>query len=216
MSFLLRTSRIALSISLPRLTTTQISLQARHASTILDSATISKITEKEKEITGQDGPVKGGPTTFAQKHVGEQLNAQNIAEITKGEKKITAEDQPVKDGPTSVAQRAVSGNRTTGGNTSASVASNSQAANARNSNTASGVLNSATISKITDAEKKITGQDQPITGGPTSAAQRHAGEEITSEALKDITAGEKKIADGERVKGGPTSTAQSELGRSRN
>ena len=40
------------------------------------------------------------------------------------------------------------------------------------------------------------------------------GEKITSEALHDITEGEKKVA-GERVKGGPTSAAQSELGKSR-
>ena len=80
---------------------------------------------------------------------------------------------------------------------------------------ATGTFDSATISKITAAEKEITGADGPVKGGPTAQAQKHAGEKITSEALRDITEGEKKIT-GERTKGGPTSAAQSELGRARN
>jgi hypothetical protein len=72
-----------------------------------------------------------------------------------------------------------------------------------------------TISKITAAERELTGKDGPVKGGPTAQAQKHAGEPITSEALHDITEGEKKVA-GERVRGGPTRTAQSELGKSRN
>lgn len=51
-------------------------------------------------------------------------------------------------------------------------------------------------------------------GGPSAQAQKHANQPITSEALHDITEGEKKITGGERVKGGPTSAAQSELGKS--
>ena len=78
----------------------------------------------------------------------------------------------------------------------------------------SGILDSSTISKITAAEKELTGKDSPVKGGPTAQAQKRAGEPITSEALHDITEGEKNIA-GERVGGGPTSTAQSELGKSR-
>lgn len=61
----------------------------------------------------------------------------------------------------------------------------------------------------------MTGEHQPTKGGPTAQAQKHAGEPITSEALHDITEGEKKVSGGDRVKGGPTSTAQSELGKSR-
>ena len=76
-------------------------------------------------------------------------------------------------------------------------------------------MDSATISKITAAEKELTGKDGPVKGGQTAQAQKHAGESITSEALHDITEGEKTIA-GERVGGGPTSTAQSELGKSGN
>lgn len=81
--------------------------------------------------------------------------------------------------------------------------------------THSGVLDSSTISKITDAEKKLTGEDRPAQGGPTARAQQHAGEVINSQVLHDITEGEKKVTGGDRVKGGPTSTAQSELGKSR-
>jgi hypothetical protein len=77
------------------------------------------------------------------------------------------------------------------------------------------VLDRETISKITEKEKKITGQDDPVRGGPTAQAQKHTGEPITGQALHDITEGEKKITGGERVKGGPTSTAQSELAKSR-
>jgi hypothetical protein len=36
----------------------------------LNSENISKITQKEKEITGHDGPVRGGPTAQAQRHAG--------------------------------------------------------------------------------------------------------------------------------------------------
>lgn len=79
----------------------------------------------------------------------------------------------------------------------------------------SGVLDSNTISAITDAEKRLTGEDDPIKGGPTAQAQKHANEPINSQSLHDITEGEKKITGGERVKGGPTATAQSELNRSR-
>jgi hypothetical protein len=79
----------------------------------------------------------------------------------------------------------------------------------------SGVLDSDTISKITQKEKEITGSENPVRRGPTAKAQQHAGEYITSEALHDVTQGEKKITGGERIKGGPTAAAQSELGKSR-
>lgn len=57
-------------------------------------------------------------------------------------------------------------------------------------------LNSENISKITEAEKQITGSDQPVKGGPTAQAQSHVGETINSETLSDITKGEKKITGG--------------------
>ena len=73
-------------------------------STTLDSNTISKITEKEKELTGKGGPVKGGPTAQAQKHVGEELSSNNISDITKGEQKVTGESRTVQGGPAGMAQ----------------------------------------------------------------------------------------------------------------
>ena len=72
---------------------------------VLDSETISKITDVEKKITGQERPVKGGPTAQAQKHVGEQINASDVwRDITEGEKKITNEGRSVVGGPNAVAQ----------------------------------------------------------------------------------------------------------------
>ena len=74
-------------------------------------------------------------------------------------------------------------------------------------------LDSETISKITEKEKELTGEDAPVSGGPTAQAQSHAGETINSRTLHDITEGEKAVTGGERVKGGPTSTAQSILSK---
>lgn len=77
-------------------------------------------------------------------------------------------------------------------------------------------MDSTTISSVTGAEKELTGQDDPVKGGPTAQAQKHAGEPINSRTLHDITEGEKKVTGDAPVKGGPTATAQSELGKSRN
>lgn len=55
-------------------------------------------------MTGESGPVRGGPTAQAQKHANEPINSQNIHDITKGEKKITGSEEPVTGGPTSTAQ----------------------------------------------------------------------------------------------------------------
>ena len=78
-------------------------------------------------------------------------------------------------------------------------------------------MDSETLSKITAAEKEITGKTGPVKGGPTAQAQKHVGETITSQVLHDVTEGEKKIADEAGPhKGGPTAQAQSDLGQSRN
>ncbi|KAI4665372.1 uncharacterized protein J4E78_002832 [Alternaria triticimaculans] len=173
----------------------------------VDSNFISQITAAEKKITGKDEPHKGGPTAKAQQHVGQNLTAQVIHDITEGEKVLTGSDEVMKGGPTSIAQSAL-----TAGSAPSNNNNNNTGANTSN---ASGKLDSSTLSKITDAEKKLTGEDGPVPGGPTAQAQSHAKEPITSEALHDITEGEKKVTGGERVKGGPTSTAQSELAKSR-
>lgn len=187
--------------------TRPFSLSSRQALQI-DSNFISQITAAEKQITGSDKPVANGPTAKAQAHVGQTLTADIIHDITMGEKLITGREDPVKGGPTSVAQSAL-----TSGN-SPNSPNNNSSANATTSSH-SGTLDSATLHKITEAEKKLTGQNRPVKDGPTAHAQSHANEPITSQALHDITVGEKKVTGGERVKGGPTATAQSELSKSR-
>ncbi|CBY00649.1 hypothetical protein IAQ61_011561 [Plenodomus lingam] len=224
MSFL-RTTR---TFSTLRCTATRKFTTTRLLALKVDSNFISQITAAEKALTNSDEPVKGGPTAKAQSHVGQELSAAIVSDITAGEKVITNSDEPVQGGPTSVAQSALVGGhvRDVGGekNTSNSskilsdLSQNSSAASANANSSAgehTGKLDSSTLSKITDAEKKLTGQDGAVQGGPTAQAQKHANEPITSQALHDITEGEKKITGGERVKGGPTSTAQSELARSR-
>jgi hypothetical protein len=205
MSFLLRTTRFA-TLFRPAFRTFSTS---RPLASVVDSHFISQITAAEKKITNSDEPAKNGPTARAQSHSGQQLTAQVIHDITMGERAITGRDGPVQSGPTSVAQSILTAGNT--GNTSASNSASSRS----NNESHSGRLDSDTIAKITEKEKKLTGQEQPVRGGPTAKAQQHAGEPITSEALHDITEGEKKVTGGERVKGGPTSAAQSELGKSR-
>ena len=69
----------------------------------LDSSTLHSITEAEKEITGQNRPVQGGPTAKAQQHANEPITSEALHDITEGEKKITGGER-VKGGPTSQAQ----------------------------------------------------------------------------------------------------------------
>lgn len=232
MSFLLKSARFA-APTVARFTT-PISQRAFSTtlkkSVTIDSNLLSQITAAEKKLTKKDGPTTDGPTARAQKHVGQQLTAQIIHEITDAEKAITGSAQPAKGGPTAVAQSILTNEGGAGTSSNNKGASNSNSGAPITSNTNpnqtssngpsgtephTGTLDSATLHKITEAEKQITGQEQPVQGGPTAKAQQHAKEPITSEALHDITEGEKKITGGERVKGGPTSTAQSELGKSR-
>ncbi|KAI0197547.1 hypothetical protein F4808DRAFT_463586 [Astrocystis sublimbata] len=172
------------------------------ASQKINSGVLSDITAREKDITGEVGAVKGGPTAQAQKHANERISPEAVSDITEGERRVTGEDGPVAGGPAAMAQSIVT--------------DAAQSSQNSNNHTPSGVLDSETISHITAAEKEITGSSEPAKGGPTAMAQKHTGEPITSESLHDITEGEKKITGGKRVKGGPTSTAQSELGKSRN
>lgn len=76
----------------------------RMASSNLNSNTISEVTAREKELTGEAQPVKGGPTAQAQKHAKESLSGAAISDITAGEKRVTGEDSPVPGGPTAFAQ----------------------------------------------------------------------------------------------------------------
>ncbi|EOA90203.1 uncharacterized protein SETTUDRAFT_167135, partial [Exserohilum turcica Et28A] len=147
----------------------------------VDSALISQITEAEKQLTGSAGPAQNGPTAKAQAHAGQPLTAQVIHDITQGEKKITGAEEPVKRGPTAVAQSALTSSNTNTTNTT----------NTTTSTTSSATLDSSTLHKITEKEKDITGLERPVKGGPTAKAQTHANEPITSQALHDITEGEK-------------------------
>lgn len=184
---------------------------------MVDSHFISQITTAEKTISNQTDPVQGGPTARAQAHAGQLLTAQIIHDITMGERNITGRDGPVQNGPTAVAQHFLtqSGSGAESVSTGRNANTNANANANANSGPASGVLDSDTIAKITEKEKKLTGSEGPIKGGPTARAQQHAGEPITSQALHDITEGEKKVTGGERVKGGPTAAAQSGLAKSR-
>jgi len=211
MSFLLRSSRIITSRSARTITqfpSKNLNVRAFTTSppmsAIVDSHFVSQITAAEKKITNSDEPAKGGPTAAAQSHTGQELTSQVVHDITMGERKITGNDGPIQGGPTSVAQSILSGGSRT-------ITSNATSGSEQHS----GRLDSDTIQTITEKEKQLTGQDGPVKNGPTARAQQHANEPITSEALHDITEGEKKITGGERVKGGPTSAAQSELGKSR-
>jgi hypothetical protein len=77
----------------------------------LNSSTISQITEQEKQLTGSDQPVKGGPTAQAQKHAGETISSSAVSDITKGEQKITGESSPRPGGPAATAQSHLAGVR---------------------------------------------------------------------------------------------------------
>jgi hypothetical protein len=224
-SKLLRITRFTTSLTTPIRQSTRTLSSSRLLAIKVDSNLISRITAAEKQITNSDEPAKGGPTAAAQSHVGQELTSDVLHDITMAERKLTGKDGPITGGPTSVAQSAITAASGTNNNSSRSNTSNNNRSNNSNNNSSSaantnnaqhtGRLDSSTMRTITEKEKEITGQDGPVPGGPTAKAQQHAGEPITSEALHDITEGEKKITGGERVKGGPTSAAQSELGKSR-
>jgi len=176
---------------------------------VIDSPTLSAITAAEKQLTGKDGPVRRGPTAQAQKHVGEPVTDQVLSDIQQGE-------QNIKMGATSGGGVNNSNtNLNTSNLNSNSPRSNNSTNSTGNPNAPNPPLDSSTLSTITSAEKRLTGQDGPVPGGPTARAQQHANEPITSQVLHDITEGEKNVTGGERVKGGPTSRAQSVVGKAR-
>lgn len=83
-------------------TNTSSNASAQHTGK-LDSSTLHEITEAEKDITGQQRPVPGGPTARAQQHANEDITSQALHDITEGEKKVTGGER-VKGGPTAQAQ----------------------------------------------------------------------------------------------------------------
>lgn len=75
-------------------------------------------------------------------------------------------------------------------------------------------LTSEVISKITEVEKQITHQNDPVADGPVAKAQDHKGDRIDGKVLHDITEGEKLVTQQNRpVAGGPTAVAQSHLAK---
>lgn len=183
----------------------------------LNSETISNITQKENQLTGQPEPVKGGPTAQAQKHAKESLtnNPKAISDITKGEENITHNGGPVPGGPAAFIISQATQAAKEAQEAASDIQQQQQHQQQQQTSTGpTGTLDSNTISRINHAENELTGQTQPVKGGPTAQAQKHAGEPIAPN-LHDITEAEKAITGGERVKGGPTSAAQSELSKSR-
>ncbi|EUC49400.1 hypothetical protein COCMIDRAFT_22980 [Bipolaris oryzae ATCC 44560] len=152
-------------------------------------------------------------------HQALQIDSNFISQITAAEKKITGSDKPVANGPTAKAQAHVGQTLTAA--IIHDITTGEKLITGREDPVKGGptsIAQSALTSDNTNnnkAEKKLTGQNQPVKDGPTAHAQSHANEPITSQALHDITVGEKKVTGGERVKGGPTATAQSELSKSR-
>lgn len=75
------------------------------ANRTVESDIISEIAQKEKELTGQAEPVKGGPAAQAQSHVHEKLSGGSVvSDIAKGEESITHKRAPVAGGPAAAAQ----------------------------------------------------------------------------------------------------------------
>jgi hypothetical protein len=133
---------------------------------VFNSENISKITNAEKKITGSDKPVKGGPTAQAQSHVGEPLNSQTLHDITEGEKKAAGGER-VKGGPTSIAQSILGRARNGTSNTNNTNTNSAKAANTSNNTPGMATFDSNAIFKITNAEKRFTGSENPVPGGPT-------------------------------------------------
>ncbi|KAK6542889.1 hypothetical protein TWF694_006828 [Orbilia ellipsospora] len=195
----------------------KIQSQSRPLSSHLDSPTISKVTAKEKEITGLDGPVAGGPTARAQQHANEPIASRVLHDITEGEKVVTGRTRTMKGGPTAEVQSELAKAIRTG-----EVVPPSRGVQSPKRDP---ILDPSNIAKIHAAEQKFT-EDLETLGvtpvgavvdGPTVAAQRHAGERIDGRVLHDITEGEKHLTGLNRpVKGGPSSVAQSIVGKSRN
>lgn len=203
----------ALRLRLPTLARASIRshYQNRRMASTVTPELISAITQAERSLSNQDSPVAGGPAAVAQSHVGQPLTSQILHDIAMGERKITGEATQVKNGPAAIAQSIL----TQAGQTGTTASSGGSSAKQQTTGASGGSMTSEVISEITEAEKEITGSDDPVKKGPTAQAQKHANEPIDSQTLSDITQGEKKITGGERVPGGPTATAQSELSKSR-
>lgn len=79
-------------------------------------------------------------------------------------------------------------------------------------------VESGEISEINQREKELTGQAEPVEGGPTAQAQSHVHEKLASgSVVSDIAKGEESIThNGAPVAGGPAAAAQSLAAQARN
>lgn len=79
-------------------------------------------------------------------------------------------------------------------------------------------LDSQTISEITQKENEITHQSEPVKGGPTAQAQKHANQSISNpNVVADIVKGETKITQNDApIAGGPAAKVMSEAAQAGN
>ena len=174
--------------------------------TKVDSTLIARLQAAEQALTQQTTPVADGPTALAQSHLAQPLTSALLHDITQAERALTGATGPVASGPASVAMSWAQ-RQAQGRNPALETEAAAQP---------SGVLDAATISRVTAAEKPLTGHDGPVPGGPTAQAQRHAGEPLQGEAVADISQGERKITGLDApVQGGPAATVQSDATKAR-
>lgn len=85
-------------------------------------------------------------------------------------------------------------------------------------NRAQRTLDSQTISEITQKESEITHQSEPVKGGPTAQAQKHANEAISNpNVVSDIVKGETNITQNDApIAGGPAAKVMSEAAQAGN
>lgn len=75
-------------------------------------------------------------------------------------------------------------------------------------------VDSQFIHDVTEKENELTGQPEPVKGGPTAQAQKHTGQKLDGDAVSGITKGETKITQqGGPVAGGPAALAESEAAK---
>lgn len=76
-------------------------------------------------------------------------------------------------------------------------------------------VDSRFIHEVTKKENQLTGQAEPVKGGPTAHAQKHVGQQLDGDVVSDITKGETKITQRSGpVPGGPAAFAEREATQS--
>jgi len=88
----------------PRLFQTSTTSLKQQSAMSLNSNTISDITQKEKELTGQDAPVKGGAAAAAMSNANKPLTGDVVSDITRGEQNTHGGGGPIAGGAAATAQ----------------------------------------------------------------------------------------------------------------